>query len=224
MRSFDEIFELAVGHHGDAKSVESQLPKTKSAAAFARLGDDRILSAMTRSVFQAGFNWKVIEAKWEGFEAAFEGFEPKRWAVMSDADLDRLVKDTRIVRNAQKILSVPGNAAMILSLAADHGSAARAIAEWPATDFVGLLEHFKKHGARLGGATSQYCLRQLGRDGFILSRDVTAALIREGVVDKAPTSRAGLKATQEAFDRWCAESGRTLAQVSRVLSLSVGPS
>ena len=32
----------------------------------------------------------------------------------------------------------------------------------------------------------------MGVDSFILSRDVTAALIREGVVDKAPTSKGAM--------------------------------
>ena len=50
------------------------------------------------------------------------------------------------------------------------------------------------------------------------------ALIREGVIDKAPTSKADLKAVQAAFNTWTTESGRSQRDVSRILSLSVGPS
>ncbi len=63
---------------------------------------DRLLSVMTRCVFNAGFNWKVIDAKWDGFEAAFEGFDPGKLAFFGDEMLDRLVSDERIVRNGRR--------------------------------------------------------------------------------------------------------------------------
>ena len=40
-----------------------------------------------------------------------------------------------------------------------HDSAARAFADWPDSDYVGLLETLKKRGMRLGGNTGQYALR-----------------------------------------------------------------
>ena len=83
---------------------------------------------MTKRIFQAGFVWRVIENKWEGFEDAFEGFEPRRWQMMSDGDLDRLVQDERIVRNARKILSVRDNARLLCELAAERGAAAAVFA------------------------------------------------------------------------------------------------
>lgn len=221
MRTFDQLFALAAKRKGGADAAEALLPKVKSAAALRKISDDRWLAQMTRSVFQAGFNWKVIEHKWPGFEEAFEGFEPRRWAMMSDDDLDRLVKDTRIVRNAQKILSVGGNARLLCELADEHGSAARAFADWPDTDFVGLLDLLKTRGSRLGGSTAQFLLRFMGKDGFVLSRDVSAALMREGVVAKPPTSKRDLMAVQAAFNQWREQSGRPLAHISRVLSLTI---
>jgi 3-methyladenine DNA glycosylase Tag len=58
---------------------------------------------MTRCVFNAGFNWKAIEAKWGGFEAAFEGFDPARLAFLGDEIMDRLIADERIVRKAKDL-------------------------------------------------------------------------------------------------------------------------
>jgi 3-methyladenine DNA glycosylase Tag len=221
MRSFDEIFEMAAGRKGGAEALESLLSKPKSAQALAMIGDDRWLSGMTKTVFQAGFNWKVIESKWADFEIVFEGFEPARWSMMSDDDFDRLVKDSRIVRHAKKILSVRDNAIFLRALAEEQGSAAKVFAAWPSEDYVGLLELLKKRGSRLGGTTAQYFLRRIGKDSFILSRDVTAALLREGVVDKAPSSKSALGAVQKAFNAWREESGRSLVEISRVLALSV---
>jgi 3-methyladenine DNA glycosylase Tag len=62
----------------------------------------------------------------------------------------------------------------------------------------------------------------MGKDSFILSRDVVAALIREGVVDRPPSSKRDLAAVQDAFNRWMDESGRGLTQISRTLAMSVG--
>jgi hypothetical protein len=59
-------------------------------------------------------------------------------------------------------------------------------------------------------------------DSFILSRDVTARLIAEGVVDKSPKSQRDLAAVQGAFNVWRDQSGRSLTYVSRVLAYSVG--
>lgn len=222
MRKFDEIFSIAAERKGGAKALEDLLTKPKSASILTKLGDDRWLAGMTRCVFQAGFNWKVIENKWPGFEEAFDGFNPGRWSLMSDEDLDRLVKDTRIVRNAVKILSVRDNAIFLNDLAREHGTAARCLGAWPSEDYIGLLELLKKRGGRLGGTTAQYFLRRIGKDSFVLSKDVTAALIREGVVDKAPGSKSSMRAVQAAFNEWSEESGRSLTEISRVLAMSVG--
>ncbi len=222
MRHIDAIHAIAAARKGGAGALDAMLSKPKSAAALKKLGDDRYLAGLTKGVFRAGFNWKVIEAKWDGFEVAFDGFNPNRCALMSDDDLDRLVKDTRIVRHARKILSVRDNAVFLVDLARAHGTAATAFAHWPATDYIGLLTLLKTRGGRLGGTTAQYALRELGVDSFILSRDVTAALIREAVVDKAPTSKSGQRAVQDAFNVWMDQSGRSLTELSRILAFSIG--
>ena len=109
----------------------------------------------------------------------------------------------------------------VVDLAKEHGSAAKAFAHWPDEDFIGLLEYVKKHGSRLGGTTGQYLFRIMGKDAFVISRDVTAALIRAGVVDKAPTSKRALTAVQAAFNDWHEESGAPLSHISRTLGLSI---
>lgn len=223
MRTVEELFELALEYRPDRTAIEAEFPLMKSATELSAVSDDRLLAEMTKRVFQAGFNWKVIESKWPGFEEAFEGFDPERWKFMSDDDLDQLISDARIVRNGIKIKSVQANAAMLCDLADEHGSAAKAIAQWPDDDYIGLLDFLKKRGSRLGGATAQYFLRFIGKDGWVTSRDVVRALIREGVVDREPTSKTAQKAVQAAFNDWKAESGLPFAHISRLLAFSVGP-
>jgi len=221
LRSFGDIFALAAARKGGAQALEATLPNPKPPAELAAIPDDRWLATMTRAVFQAGFSWKVIENKWPGFEVAFWGFDPGRCSMMSDDDLDALVQDKSIVRNGAKIRSVAENATFLRELAAEHGSAAKALANWPAGDYVGLLTTLKKRGSRLGGTSGQYFLRVMGVDGFILTRDVVRALIREGVVEKEPTSQRDLAKVQAAFDHWRTESGRPMTQISRALAGSI---
>ncbi len=220
MHTFDEIFKIAADRHGGAAALEEKLGNPTPQTDPAKIPEDRWLAMMTRCIFNAGFNWKVIDAKWDGFETAFHGFSVDRCAMMDDAWLDELLKDTRIVRNGAKIQTVRDNAVFVQELRAE-GGIAKVIAEWPADNYIGLLEMLKTRGSRLGGATAQYFLRFSGADSFILSGDVTGRLIAEGVVDKAPTSKGAMRAVQEAFSDWRTQSGRSLTEISRVLAMSI---
>ncbi len=221
MNSFETIWTRAATRKGGNAALEALMPAVRTPDELREISDDRWLAEMTRRIFQAGFNWSVIEKKWLGFEAAFKGFDPRLCAMLSDDDIDRLLKDKDIVRNAAKILSVRENAVFLSDLAHEHGSAAAFFAGWPVDDFAGLLDVLKKRGSRLSGTTGQYFLRFMGKDSFVLSRDVAAALIAEGIVDRAPSSAKALRAVQAAFNEWAAESGRPLAHISRTLACSI---
>jgi 3-methyladenine DNA glycosylase Tag len=221
MRSFDEIFAIAVSRKGSVAALEARLSKPLSPQQLRDVRDDRWLSAIARSLFEAGFNWKIIEAKWSGFEEAFAGFQVDRLAFWHDDDMDRLLADKRIVRNGAKIDAVIQNARMLRDIAAGHGSVAAFVAGWPADDLVGLLDRLEKRGTRLGGLTGQRALRRIGVESFVLSPDVVARLVAEGVVDKAPTSRRDLGAVQAAFNIWKAQSGRSLTEISQTLAASI---
>ncbi len=222
MEPFERIWARAAARKGGDAALEAELPAVKSPAELRAIPDDRWLAGMSKRIFQAGFVWKVIEGKWEGFEAAFEGFDPARLAALSEGDIGRLLTDSRIVRNGQKILAVRHNAAFVSELAREHGSAGAFFAGWPDADFVGLLEVLKARGSRLGGFTGQAFLRYMGRDAFVLSGDVTAALAAAGVIRGKAASKRDMAAVQEAFNAWREESGRPLAHISKTLACSVG--
>lgn len=221
MRSFDEIFAIAAQRKGGVVALEAQLEKPRSADQLRAIPDDRWLSSMARSLFEAGFNWKVIKAKWPGFEEAFDGFAVARVSSYHDEDMDRLLCDKRIVRNGAKIAAVIGNARFLQDIAAEHGNAGTFFAGWPGTDYAGLLEVLKKRGARLGGLTGQRAMRRMGVDSFLTSPDVVARLIAEGVISREPGSKSSMMAIQRAFNDWSAQSGRSLTEISRVLAASV---
>jgi 3-methyladenine DNA glycosylase Tag len=221
---FSNILALAERHHG-AGGVKARLTELRAAnGADLNQSDDRFLSGMTRAVFSSGFSWSVVEQKWPGFEAAFDGFDPHRVAFYADEDMTRLLKDTRIILNGGKIAATIANARFVVETAEKHGSFGAFLKGWQPSDQVGLMDHFKRHAAHLGGCSVMYFLRFSGWDAFILNADVTKALIREGVIDKSPTSKAQLQAVQDAFNAWTKEGRRPQREVSRILALSVGPS
>ncbi len=220
MRHFEKIYQISADRHGGPAELESKLSKPKPIAELVAMSDDRWLSIITKTVFQAGFNWKVIESKWDGFETAFDGFDIGRCAFMDDEKFDALLQDTRIVRNGTKIATVRDNAAFLLELRAE-GGVGQILGGWPSQDYVGLLQMLAKRGSRLGGASAQYAMRFAGRDSFILSQDVTARLIAEGVIDKPATSKKAMAAVQAAFNTWMGQSGRSLTEISRVLAMSL---
>ena len=222
MASFEKIYARAAKRKGGEAALEKLVAgtKPKSRAALRKLGDDRILAEMTKRIFQAGFVWRVVEQKWPDFEAAFHGFDPHRLAFLSDEDLDVLGRNPKIIRHGAKIAAVRHNAIFLCELAREHGSAATFFADWPEDDLVSLWAVLKKRGARLGGNTGPYVLRFLGKDGFLLSPDVVAALVRAKVVDKNPTGKGELARVQAAFNAWHQQTGRSLTQLSRILANS----
>jgi 3-methyladenine DNA glycosylase Tag len=222
MKSFDKIEAMAGKHHGGPKGIAAKLAEWPVDTDLVGKKDARFLAGMAKAVFSSGFSWEVIDKKWPGFEKAFLKFDPKRVAAFDDEDVDRLLKDTGIVRNGAKIMSTIQNARFVVATAKQHGSFGKFLAAWPETDQIGLMDHLKKNASRMGGATVQYFLRFEGWDAFILSGDVVKALIREGVVEKEPTSKKDLAAVQAAFNTWRKQSGRPVREISRILALSVG--
>jgi len=221
METFKAIRARALKRQGSEAELISRLMKPRTPAALKKIPNDRWLAAMTKCVFQAGFSWKVIETKWPGFEEAFDGFDPHRVAFYSGDDLGRLVSDKRIVRNGAKIKATVENARFITELVKEHGSAGAFFAASKPENYIDLLTVLKKRASRLSGGSAQFFLRSQGVDGWILSPSVVAALVRAGVVDKAPTSQKAFRAIQEAFNNWQKESGCSLTEISRVLAVSI---
>ena len=77
---------------------------------------------LSKAVFEAGMSWEIIEAKWPGFREAFDGFDAEKVAAYTPDDLDRLMADTRIVRNGRKVEATIHNAKAMLEIEREFGS------------------------------------------------------------------------------------------------------
>lgn len=220
--AFATLYDQAVARKGGEAALQSLLPRVAEPGELEALGDDRYLSEITRGIFKAGFVWRVIDNKWPGFEAAFDGFVPLYWQQVPPEVIEALAKDERIVRNLQKIRTVPENARMIVDASREAGSFGRFLAQWPSSDQANLLLWLKRNGSRLGGNTAQYFLRRVGWDGFVLSGDVVATLRRDGLMDATPGTKKALFQAQEAFNDWQRETGLPYSHLSKIVSFTVG--
>ncbi|MFJ7022623.1 DNA-3-methyladenine glycosylase I [Streptomyces sp. NPDC101117] len=139
-------------------------------------GDDALYERLSLEAFQSGLSWITILRRREGFRAAFAGFEIARVATFTDADEERLLADTGIIRNRLKIAATVANAkvlagwapgeldALIWSHAPDPAArpVPKTLVDVPAVtpESTALSKALKKRGLRFVGPTTAYALMQ----------------------------------------------------------------
>jgi DNA-3-methyladenine glycosylase I len=134
-------------------------------------GEVALYERLTLEAFQSGLSWLTILRKREGFRAAFAGFDAEAVAAFGEADLQRLMADTAIVRNRLKIRAAVSNAQAVVRLRAEGGLDAlvwsfaparhhrpRTPADVPATtkESAELAKALKRHGFVFVGPTTAY--------------------------------------------------------------------
>ncbi|NQD80629.1 DNA-3-methyladenine glycosylase I [Pseudomonas sp. CrR14] len=237
MHDYRWMHEYCVNRFGSVEALEARLPQPASDKKLRALSDDRYLSIMSLRIFRAGLKHSLVDAKWPAFEEVFFGFDPEKVVLMGGERLERLMQDVRLIRHLGKLKSVPRNAQFILDVerGALSGPAAAVktitpkpgfafgalIADWPVTDIVGLWHWLAKQGTQLGGLSAPRFLRMVGKDTFIPTDDMVAALKAQKIIDKAPTSQRDRAAVQAAFNQWHEQSGRPLCQLSVMLAHTV---
>ena len=221
MRDYKWLHEFCLNRFGSAAELEAHLPVPKTAEQLRQVSDDRYLSTLALRVFRAGLKHSLVDAKWPAFEEVFFGFEPQKVVLMGPEHLERLMQDARIIRHLGKLKSVPRNAQLVLDVAKEKGCFGAFLADWSVNDIVGLWQYLAKHGHQLGGLSAPRFLRMVGKDTFVPSNDVVAALNAQGIVDRVPSSQRDRAIVQQAFNQWQAESGRPLCQISMMLAYTV---
>ena len=221
MHDYKWLNEYCLNRFGSAKALEAHLPTPKTAKQLEAISADRYLSTMALRVFRAGLKHSLVDSKWPAFEEVFYRFDPEKVVLMGADHLERLMQDARIIRHLGKLKSVPRNAQLILDIEQEHGSFGKFIAQWPVEDITGLWQYLARHGNQMGGLSSPRFLRMVGKDTFIPTWDVVAALNAQKIVDKVPTSKRDQAIVQQVFNQWQSESGRPLCQLSAMLAFTV---
>jgi DNA-3-methyladenine glycosylase I len=115
---------------------------------------------MTKAVFQSGMSWSVIEGKWDGFREAFQGFDPSAVARFTPDDVDRLLQDTRIVRNRRKVEATVDNALEMEALDREHDGFRKYLRSHASFDET--VADLKRHFRFLGDTGAYYFLHVVG--------------------------------------------------------------
>jgi len=224
LESVAQLFARAANRKGGEQALQQLLgePEPANNQALAQLSDDRILSEFTKKVFQSGFVLRVVENKWADFEESFFNFDIEKILMMPEEMLERKAADPKIIRNYNKVKTIVANAQMIFEQAKAGQTFAQFIAQWPSDDIIGLWAYLKNHGARLGGNTGPYALRTLGKDTFLLTRDIEAYFRAHKIIDGGLQSKKSLQAIQQSFNKWQQQCDYSLTQLSRLVAFATG--
>ena len=220
LKPFSDIYQRALGRFPDEAQMLRQLPVPATAGQLCATGDDRYLSQLCLRVFRAGLRHSMVDARWPRFESVFHGFVPAAVAAMSDEQLEWAMAQEGIIRHWRKLQAVRTNAFMVMQLSLECGGFGAWLASWPVEEITGLWRELARRGAQLGGHSGPAFLRMVGKDTFLLTDDVVAALAAQGIIDARPASARSLQAVQDVFNGWRRESGLPLCQISRILSLT----
>jgi len=222
METFDKLYQRAAERKGGATALNVLLGEGNIDYLLADLTDDRILAEFSKKVFQSGFVWRVVENKWPNFEELFFEFNIEKILMMPEEMLERKASDARIIRNFKKVKTIKANAQMIFEEQQNGHSFAEFIANWPTNDIIGLWAYIKKHGERLGGNTGPWSLRTLGKDTFIITRDIEAYFRANDIISGGIQTKGSLNAMQKSFNQWQQECDLSLAQLSRLVAYATG--
>jgi DNA-3-methyladenine glycosylase I len=165
-------------------------------------GDRALFEKISLEGFQAGLSWISILRRRPAFREVFHGFDPVRVAQLGAVDVDRLMLDSRIIRNRAKIQATITNAAvtveltratpgaldsLVWSFAPPPAPRPRGLGDVPAhtSESRALSAALRSLGFAFVGPTTMYALMQSGG----LVDDHVAGCWR--AIDPKPASGAG---------------------------------
>lgn len=84
--------------------------------------DRKLFEYMVLDAFQAGLSWAIVLNKREAFRKALDNFEAEKIARYTTRKIERLLGDSGIIRNRQKIRATVDNARAFLQIQEESGS------------------------------------------------------------------------------------------------------
>ncbi len=120
------------------------------------------LEIMSKSVFQSGMSWKVVEAKWPDTREAFHNFDIETVANFHEKNIDDLTNDKRVIRHYRKLSAIVFNAKKILELDKAHGSFQKYLCSH--NDFDATLKAVRKDFKYMGPSGIYVFLYVIGED------------------------------------------------------------
>jgi len=84
--------------------------------------DHYLFEMLTLEGAQAGLSWLTILKRREDYRAAFAQFDPAIVATFEEADIERIIKETNVIRNRMKLMSTVKNAQVVLDIQREFGT------------------------------------------------------------------------------------------------------
>ena len=84
--------------------------------------DQKQFEYLMMEVMQCGLSWDTVLKKREIFRACFDGFDFDKIAAYREADVERIMNTTGMIRSRRKIEAVIGNARIVQQIREDFGS------------------------------------------------------------------------------------------------------
>ncbi|BDY26258.1 MULTISPECIES: DNA-3-methyladenine glycosylase I [Mycolicibacterium] len=136
-------------------------------------GAGALFERISLEAFQSGLSWLIILRKRDNFRQAFDRFDAEKVARYTDADIERLMADTGIVRNRAKIEATIANARAVTELDVDLSDLLWSFApprrprpadlsQVPAVtpESTAMAKELKRRGFKFVGPTTAYALMQ----------------------------------------------------------------
>jgi 3-methyladenine DNA glycosylase Tag len=130
-----------------------------------RPDDKGYFENMTRVIFQGGLNWRIIDKKWPNFQEAFNNFSINEVAEFDDSEVERLMKDSGIVRNRAKITATIKNANQFQTIIRTSGSFQRYLDNLDkSNNYEHIVKELAEKFSRLGPASTRIFLYSVGEN------------------------------------------------------------
>ena len=165
--------------------------------------DDRVIfEFLTLEAAQAGLSWYTVLRKRYAYRKAYNNFDPEKVSRFNEAQIEKLMQNTGIIRNRLKIESSVNNARRFLDIQEKYGSFSnyiwgfvenkpkinkvRKLTDYPATstESDALSRDLKKRGFKFLGST--ICYAHMQATGMVNDHSIDCFRRNEIIGDYKP--------------------------------------
>lgn len=145
--------------------------------------DNELFGRLILEINQAGLSWETILKKEQSFRKAYDNFNIKKIAAYTEADRERLLADTGIIRNKLKVNAAIENAKTILDLQKEFGSFKKWLEHHHPKTKEEWVKLFKKTFRFTGGEIVNEFLMSIG---YLHGAHTEDCVIHKEIVKKKP--------------------------------------
>lgn len=110
-------------------------------------------------ILQAGLNWGVMRGNWEKYRKGFRDFSINR---LARAQTDKLLKDTNVLKNKNKVAAILYNAQEFQGIRKEYGSFSNFLRTLKHMPNEEILKQMVKRFRHVGSYTGEYYLHSVG--------------------------------------------------------------